>query len=99
MSVSVDEPGVGDVLPDVDDGNVVAGAGQDLVPGPDRGHRPSSMRTASATGGSSMRHDPPDEDEAPGPGRGVLGAAAVAGEPLADEVGDAGSWCCSERSP
>ena len=39
MSVSVDEAGVGDVLPDVDDGNVAAGAGQDFVPGPDRGHK------------------------------------------------------------
>ena len=90
VSVGIDEPGVGDVLPDVDDWNVVAGNGQHLLAGADRGHRAVLDEECLRDGRLVHGHDPADDDEAPGPRRGRLGAAAVAGEPLADEVGDDG---------
>ncbi len=54
MGVGVDEARVRHVLADVHDRHLVTGERQHLVPGADRGHVPSSMRRASATGGSSI---------------------------------------------
>ena len=74
VGVGVDKPGVGDVLPDVDDRHLLTGDCQDLVPSPDRGNGPSSMRSASATGGSSIVTIRPTMTRLPVLGA-VLGAA------------------------
>ena len=46
------------------DGDVVAGGGQDLVAGADRGHRPVLDEEGLGDGRLVHRHDPADDDEA-----------------------------------
>ena len=92
VSVSVDEPGVGDVLADVDDRHLVAGACQDVVPGADRGHDAVLDEEGLRDGRIVHRQDPPDEDEAPGrscrriEASGVGAAVLAGGESAAGEL-------------
>ena len=62
MGVGVDEPGVGHVLADVDDGHSVTGECEHFVPGADRGHRPVFDEDSFRDARLVHRHDPADED-------------------------------------
>ena len=54
VGVGVDEPGVRDVLTDVDHRHLVTGEGRTSSRVPTAATVPSSMRSASAMGGSSI---------------------------------------------
>ena len=71
MGVGIDEPGIGDVLTDVDDRHLVTSERHDLVPRADRGHRSVLDEECLRDGRFVHGHDPADEDEAPGAGGGA----------------------------
>ena len=96
VGVGIDEPGIGDVLTDVDDRHLLTGERQDLVSSPDRGHRSVLDEQGFGDGRLVHRHDPADEDEAPGSAARSWRPRWALTELLADEGG--GELCCSERN-
>ena len=92
VGVGVDEPGVRDVLTDVDDRHLVPGECQDLVQSADRGNRAVLDEHGFRDGRFVHGHDLADENDAFAPGnrRCRLGAALVAAVLGAD--GSRRSW-------